>query len=238
MFNIPLDLVNYNIGIRGFKPLESKGNVFGDLISQKATWLKNPTLFEAVKGFLESSYNKLLSHYNDIQLNKLSNFMLIMGTMFNMMEVINDYIVSTHRKNPIDAIDWKIMRDYYDLFLEYINDTFELVWLSDEEYESFEVLVDDVIKEDQQGLLGNIVSFKDYIQKIGYEVQLDQCYKTSNKIIYYINMYLEKGKILTTNRSIVATVLSNNGIKDQYIIKRKLISKFVNDLSKNQLNHP
>ncbi len=232
MFNIPLDLVINNIGNRGLKPIASKGNVFGELISQRAGWWKNPNLIDAVKSFLESSYNKLCSHYNNIQLNKLGNFMLIMGTMFSMMEVINDYIVSTHRKNPIEANDWRIMREYYDLFLEYINDTLELVWLSDEEYPSFERMINDAIKQDQQRLLGNIMSFKEYIQKMGYEIQFDQCYKISKKIIHSINMYIEKGKIRTSNGTIVAPVLANNGIKDQYIINRDAICKYIISLSK------
>lgn len=232
MFNIPLDLVINNIGNRGLKPIASKGNVFGELISQRAGWWKNLNLNDAVKSFLESSYNKLCSHYDNIQLNKLGNFMLIMGTMFSMMEVINDYIVSTHRKNPIEANDWRIIREYYDLFLEYINDTLELVWLSDDEYPSFERMINDAIKQDQQRLLGNIVSFKDYIQKMGYEIQFDQCYKVSKKIIHSINIYIEKGKIRTSNGTIVAPVLANNGIKDQYIINRDAICRYIITLIK------
>lgn len=232
MFNIPLDLVINNIGNRGLKPIASKGNVFGELISQRAGWWKNSNLNDAVKSFLESSYNKLCSHYHNIQLNKLGNFMLIMGTMFGMMEVINDYIVSTHRKNPIEANDWRIIREYYDLFLEYINDTLELVWLSDDEYPSFERMINDAIKQDQQKLLGNIVSFKDFIQKMGYEIQFDQCYKVSKKIIHSINIYIEKGKIRTSNGTIVAPVLANNGIKDQYIINRDAICRYIITLIK------
>lgn len=230
MFDIPLDLAINNIGNKGLKPIDSKGNVFGELVMQKSGWWRNQDLFIAVKYFLENSYIKLGSHYNNIQLNKLGNFMLILGTVFSVIEVINDYIVSSHRKNPLEANDWRIMREYYDLFLEYINDIFELVWLSDDEYLSFERIVDEAIKQDQQRLLGGIVSFKDYIKKMGFEMQINQCYKVSKKILHYINMYLEKGRILTVKGTIVKPVLADNGIKDQYIIHRNSIGNFIDKL--------
>ena len=44
-------------------------------------------------------------------------------------------------------------------------------------------MINDAIKQDQQKLFGNIVSFKDFIQKMGYEIQFDQCYKVSSILL-------------------------------------------------------
>jgi HKD family nuclease len=232
LFNIPLELVLKNINNLGFRPLISKGNVFGELISQKSIWWKSPSLFDAVKYFLESNFNKLCIHYDNIQLDKLGNFILIFGTIFCMMEVINDYIVSLHFKNPINADDWRLMRGYYDLFLKYIHDTIELLCINNNnEYISFEETVNGAIREDQQNVLGSIRSFREYLQKMGYSTQMGQCCKISKKIIYSINRYIEKGKIQTGNGSIVNPVLSSNGINDQFILERGEINIMVDTLS-------
>lgn len=231
-FNIPLDLMQLNLRYGGLKAMESKGNVFGELMSQKNGMLKYSGMLEAVNHFLATSYNKMCAHCENVQLPKLGNFMLIFGTMFSMMEVINDYISASYRKNPIDADDWTIIREYYDVFLKYINDCIVLIWISDEEYYSFENVVDFAIEEDEQNLLGSISSFKEYIQKMGYDFQFLQSYQISKRIIKNVNIYLEKAKIKTTRGTIVMPPISQNGINDLNIIKRREILILINNFIK------
>jgi len=228
-FNIPLDLVVFNPRGKVIGAIESKGNVFGELIQQSESVFKNPELLEAAQQFLVGNIKKLYAHYNDLQLNKLENFMLIYGTIFNMMNVFNDYIVRQHSKNPIKAKDWAIMRNYYDMMLQKIEEILFLIWVPDENM-SFEELLNDKIKNDKQQLLGSIYSFKNYIVKRDYEYMYKLSLDISRKIIRNLDIYIEKAKIMTVNKTIVKAPIARNGMKDNFIIRRKIILKLVKEL--------
>lgn len=227
-FNIPLDLAGFKASGKTLRTMESKGNIFGELIQQSESIFKNPGVFEAANQFLVNNTNKLLAHYNDVQLNKLDNFMLIYGTIFNMMRVFNDYIVRDHKKNPIEAMDWAIMRNYYDMLLQYIKEIFSLIWLVNDDT-SFEELVNGAIKKDKQQLLGNITSFKSFIIR-DYERQYELSLRISKTIIKQLDLYIEKGKIKTVVGKIVNAPIARNGIKDNYIIEKNNILELVNRL--------
>ena len=79
-FNIPLNLTLFNMRVKGLSPMESKGNVFGEIISQNSAVLNYPGMYDAINNFLVFKYNKLCAHYDNTQLQKLSNFILIYGT--------------------------------------------------------------------------------------------------------------------------------------------------------------
>lgn len=228
-FDIPLDLVGFRDGVKIPEAMESKGNVFGQLIQQSNSSFITPGVFKAAQQFLSTNFNKLNRHYDEVQLNKLDNFMLIYGTIFNMMRVFNDYLVNIYKKNPIDASDWSMMRDYYDLMLEYIDKTLSLLWVSYDN-KSFEDKVNDAIKMDNQELLGNISSFKSFIIKREYCLQYKSSLINSRIILKKLNRYMEKGKIKTVFGTLVNAPVANNGIKDIYINKRKRILKLVNML--------
>ncbi len=221
-FNIPLDLVVFNF--RGKIPVEteSKGNVFGELIQQNISIYINPSVLDAAKEFLKGNMKKLHAHYNGIQLNKLDNCMLIFATVFNMMNVFNDYISTSHKKNPIDADDWVIIRSYYDMMLEHIEKIFYLFWIPSESFVSFEQLVNNAINGDKQKILGGASSFKQFISR-QYEYQYKQSLVIAYKIVKQIDNYVDKCKIKTTVGTIVKAPVSNNGIKDVYILRRKEI---------------
>lgn len=225
-FDIPLDLVGFRIGRKIPGAMESKGNVFGELIQQSKSSYITPAVFQAAQQFLSTNFNKLNRHYHDTQLNKLDNFMLIYGTMFNMMSVFNDYLVSNNKRNPIDASDWVMIRDYFDLMLEYIEKTLSLLWVRNE-HKSFEDRVNDAIKNDNQKLLGNISSFKSFIVKREYATQYKSSLINSRVIIKRLNRYIEKGKIKTVFGTLVNAPIANNGMKDIYINKRKHILKLI-----------
>jgi hypothetical protein len=209
--------------------MESKGNVFGELMQQNKSLFKYPGVFEAAQEFLENNINKLYAHYNDLQLNKLDNFMLIYGTIFNMMRVFHDHIATNHKKNPIEAEDWTSMRKYYDMMLQYIEEILNLLWITNE-YKSFERLVNDSIKRDKQQILGKVSSFKNFILKRDYEYQYKQTLSISQTIIKRLDAYIERGKIRTLLGTIVKAPVAKNGLKDSYIIRRMEILKLVDSL--------
>lgn len=228
-FDIPLDLTLFSTRSKVLGAMESKGNVFGELMKQSKSIFKNPGVFEAAKRFLINNINKLYSHYNNLQLNKLDNFMLIYGTIFNMMSIFNDYITKEHNKNPINAEDWIIIRNYYDMILEHIEEILGLLWVS-EDGMSFEELVNRSIKKDKQKMLGSISTFKSFIVKRDYEYQYKSSLSISQRIIRQLDNYIDKAKIKTIDGSIVNALVAKNGIKDVFIVKRNTILKFVNEL--------
>lgn len=227
-FNIPLDLVGIYAGRNSISPIASKGNVFGELLQQSKSVFKNMGLFEAVKQFIISNFKKLYAHYDNLQLNKLDNFMLIYGTLFNMMNVFNDYIVKGHNKNPIEAEDWIMMRYYYDLMLHCIELIFIFLW-EPKGYQSFEKRVNNTIKRDKQKMLGDIYSFKSFIIKRDYENQYKLSLNISRKIIRQLDNYVNKAKVKTIYGKIVKPFVASNGIKDIYINRREEILKLVNE---------
>jgi HKD family nuclease len=228
-FDIPLDLAAFHFRGKGLRAVDSKGNIFGELLQQNKSILKNVGVFEAVQQFLTKNVKKLNAHYENVQLNKLDNFMLIYGTIFNTLQVFHDLIKKMHRKNPINYDDWATMRNYYDLMLKSIKDVLDLVW-GTEEYAGFEAIVNDAIQNDEQNLLGNIESFKDFIIKSDYGNQYKLSLVTSRAIIKRLESYIEKGKIKTVLGFTVKAPLSDNDIQDRYIHKRKEILEMVDNL--------
>ena len=52
------------------------------------------------------------------------------------------------------------------------------------------------------------------------------------KIYKWINIYIYKGKVITTKGTIVPPLISNNGIRDTYILKRKEIYRYIREVEK------
>lgn len=231
-FNIPLDLVGLNFRNSELRAMDSLGNVFGELMVQKPGMINHLGMYDAVKYFLATNYNKLCQHYDNIQLLKLNNFILIFSSVFSFMNTIHEQMVSTHKKMPIESEIWSEMRNYYDLFLNYSLDCLELLWLTDENHYSFEKLVNIQIENDSQKMLGDIKSFREFVFKMGYDYYLVDCYNTVKNICKWSNTYIKKGTVRTIKGTIVPMPISNNGMKDTYIIKRKKIYEYAIFLEK------
>lgn len=232
-FNIPLELVGLNLRNSGLRAKESQGNLFGELLVQKGCIISYTGMEEAITHFLTTNYNKLCKHYENIQLLKINNFILIFSAMFSMMNTVHDNIIASHRKNPIEAMEWTKMRYYYDLFLEYSKDCLELLWLTNNDGYSYADLVSKAIKKDKQKMMGNVKNFKEFIARMGYADYLLDCYKTVKNICKWVNIYIEQGKVLTTVGTIRPMPISSNGMSDLYIIRRKEIYQYANMLEKD-----
>jgi HKD family nuclease len=227
-FNIPLDLLGLGINLNIPKPLPSGGNVIGKLIEQNISIYKNPDVFEAAKQFLNNNLNKLGTHYNATQLNKLDNFMLIYSTIFNMMYVLNQYISNGYKEKILSPEDWVVLRKYYDLMIQCIDVILNMLWNNDDYY-SFEYFVNELIQEDNQKILGNVSTFKEFIKQ-DYEYQYEYSLKVSYKIIKQLNEYIDTYKVKTKTGKLVVPPISTNGFKDVYILKREKTFKLIIEL--------
>ena len=233
-FNIPLDLSGLFSRQLGLRATESMGNVFGSITIQQAHIWNKPELYEAIRYFLESNYNKLMKHYDYVQLIHLDNFMLIYSTLFNMMHSIHQLIIITNNANTaINADEWTKMRSYYDTFLQYGQACLSLLWFSDKTQDSFENRVNKTINNDSQRMLGDITSFKEYIFKMDYNFYLAICYKTLMNICWHVNNFIKNGKVITIHNKKVSMPVSNNGYKDTFILKRIDIFHTANKLLKD-----
>jgi len=231
-FNIPIDLVVFNPRARGNRGRESEGNIFGKLMQQSKIEFKNPDLFEAVQHFLGDNINKLYKHYDNLQLKKLDNFMLIYGTLFNMINFLNDYIIKFYSKNPIDAGDWAMIRNYYDIMLKYIEEILHLLW-GFKDFTSFEEQVNQEIKNDKQKMLGEISSFRNFIIINDYYYLYESSLKISENIISVLDEFVGHTQVRTVSGKIVKAQVANNGMKDNYINNRAKILSYVRRLIKD-----
>jgi len=229
-FNIPLDLSGLNLRGSSLRALGSQGNVFGQIIDQSKNFIKYPEMIDAVRQFLATNYNKLCSHYDYLQLNKLDNFFLIYGTIFNMIEFIDSYIITFFNKKMLKAEEWSLIRNYFDLLLQYSKECLDFLWLSSEANASFAVLVDKAIQDDKQQVLGPIKSFDEFLNVREYDYRLKAYYSTTKKVCQHIEHYINKRTVLTTKGKIVKPIISSNGYRDTFILHREDIYKYARQL--------
>ncbi|MBP7222330.1 MAG: hypothetical protein KBA50_03675 [Sedimentibacter sp.] len=103
-----------------------------------------------------------------------------------------------------------------------------MLWITDEYY-SFEYVVNELIQEDSQKMLGNISTFKEYIKQ-DYEYQYEYSLKVSYKIIKQLNEYIDTYKVKTKTGKLVVPPISTNGFKDVHILKREKTLKLIKEL--------
>lgn len=230
-FDIPLNLT---FGL-AYSPRAamSKGNLFGEL-SDHHHYFKymDSNVYEASRLFLERNFGKMKSHYENPQLDKLDNFMLIYGSTFNMIQAFGEFIWKENNKKVLDADKWCFVRRYFDLMLEYIWKILSFVWVQNDEEPSFEMKVNAEINSDKMNVLGNIRSLKHFIVCRNYESIYRMSLVTSLNLIKRTGLYLDKLKVKTTLGSIIdpPPPLCNNGFYDVYILKIRAISEMIRHL--------
>ncbi|MBN1618414.1 hypothetical protein JW887_03675 [Candidatus Dojkabacteria bacterium] len=128
-FDIPLDLV---LPPRiHMKPamLSSKGNIDGALPIH-SSFIISSSMRGAYEECLERLRLKLESHQKNPQINKISNFMLILQSLYSLIWFINnESIYNKHKELKIITSDaWALIRDYYNMLLKYIDKSWTIVW--------------------------------------------------------------------------------------------------------------
>lgn len=167
-FDIPLDLILLPSSTGRFMERRSKGNVMGGFVQSRYNIFEVRDIYDLFDGFLDNLYNKLCSHYDNIQLQRLSNFILIYTTLFSMVRFIDNNIYGKYKemdRKIVGAKKWAEIRKYYDMLLCYIEKTLKLMWIGKEGYRSFNEKVTDTIASDSQRILGDVETFKDYIER-------------------------------------------------------------------------
>jgi len=162
-FDIPLDLLLIPSHLNSFIRRESKGNIAGELPESRYKFFEIQDIMQLFKYFLDRLMYKLSMHYDNIQLQKLPNFMLIFATLFSMMEFINTKIYEENKGEIITAAKWAEIRDYYNMLLFFIKHAWNLLWIDTNEHKSFRSKVNAMIKRDKQKTLGDIRSIEAYI---------------------------------------------------------------------------
>lgn len=182
-FDIPLDLVIMSSNFNKFFSRESKGNIVGELQSSSYNILDISDMRLVFNSFLSKLLNKLYLHYNNVQVLKISNFMLIFSTLMSMIDFINSKIYDENHSKTITIEQWGETRDYYNMLLEYIDIVLKLLWEDTKDEISFSSKFDEVISMDNT--LDDVVSFRDCIlndYKYMYTNGINTCIRTVNGI--------------------------------------------------------
>jgi len=200
-FNIPIDLTlppRQNI----LKERESKGNVEGEIPLHRYRLLfQGDSIFAVYQYFLDWMYKKLEKHRQNPQVDKFSNFMLIISALFSFLDFIDNSIQDIYfESKTITADDWSIVRDQYNLLFEYVDKCWRLVFLKG----GYREHINEIIQRDQeQNNEDEIHTFENYIIHNEYEEQILSLFKISKKIINNFMNFAGRIKIRTEIGTIV-----------------------------------
>lgn len=197
-FDIPLDLVIQPRNHQAPKRLESKGNVQGAL-SVPHSYIFSADIREIYDDCLNRLYEKLKTHVNNPQVNKLHNFIIILSSLYSLIWFINTESIYKKYKNVsvITTDIWALIRDYYDMLFQYIDQSLELIWANGGYRDSINTLIADGQNE-------NIGSFEQFVSK-NYNYTFDE-------IIGFAFQTVEHFSKLKNNLR-VKTDFDNNGVK-------------------------
>ena len=109
--------------------MKSKGNIEG-VLSNYHGYIFSGKLLDAYAGCLARLFSKLEKHAESPQVSKIDNFIRIISSLYSLIWFINSEAVYDKHINlsVITADNWALVRDYYDLLLRYINQSWELLW--------------------------------------------------------------------------------------------------------------
>lgn len=221
-FDIPLDLIlppRHNVP----KQRESKGNVEGDMPLHRYRLLfQGDSIIGLYRYFLEGMYKKLEKHKQNPQIDKFSNFMLIISTLFSFIDFINNSIQEIYsNSDTITADDWSIVRDQYNLLFDFVDKCWGLIFRKD----GYRELLNEIIQRDQeQNIENEIFTFDDFIFQNGYNEQIFSLFKISKKIFNNFINLATRIKVKTELGTITQARLFSGDI---HLHNRKEILDFV-----------
>jgi len=79
---------------------------------------------------LNRLYRKIERHADNPQLNKISNFVIIFSSLYSLIRFIDTVTIFNKYKweKVITPDNWFLIREYYDMLLMYINQSWKLLW--------------------------------------------------------------------------------------------------------------
>jgi HKD family nuclease len=128
-FDIPLDLVLPPRSVWRTGGGQSKGNVEGHLPTHHGFFFSTE-IMDAYVGCLDRLFSKLERHRDNPQVNKLSNFIMILSSMFSLIRYIdNDWLYRSYSiLQMVSPNAWALVREYYGMLFKYIENIWALVW--------------------------------------------------------------------------------------------------------------
>jgi HKD family nuclease len=128
-FDIPLDLMLPPRNFMRAGNLKSKGNVEG-VLPPPTKFILSAALKDVYSECLNRLYRKLEHHAKYPQINKITNFFSILSSLYLLIEFINtDTIYDKFKNAPLlTAEKWSLIRDYYDMLLRNIDQSWQLIW--------------------------------------------------------------------------------------------------------------
>lgn len=214
-FDIPLDLILTPSHLKKFFFRESKGNITGDLLEVSYSLLDISDTRIVFNDFLYKLLNKLYKHYDNIQIEKLPNFMLIFSTIFSMIEFIDNRIYDENNGEVITAEKWSEIREYYNMMLKYIKELWRLL-------NSFRNKFNNVINKGKY-ILGEVKTFEEFIIQ-DYNHIYNKSLNISVGVMKSFKSMQNSIKVKTVLDTIVKPKISNN---DTYINEINYIYKIV-----------
>jgi HKD family nuclease len=221
-FDIPLDLIlppRRNVPTQR----ESRGNVEGEMpIHQYRLLFRSDSIIRVYQYFLEWMYKKLEKHKQNPQIDKFSNLMLIISTLFSFIDFIDNNIQEIYSDNDaIVADDWSIVREQYNLLFEFVDKCWGLIFRKDGYREHLNELIQ---RDQEQNIEDEILTFEDFIFQNGYYEQFCLLFEISKKILENFSSIMTRIKIKTMIGPLVEAKLFD---RDIHLQNRKEILDFV-----------
>lgn len=221
-FDIPLDLIlppRHNVP----KQRESRGNVEGEMpIHRYRLLFQNDSIIGIYQYFLDWMYKKLEKHRQNPQIDKFSNFMLIISALFSFIDFIDNSIQEIYSdSDTITADDWSIVREQYNLLFDFVDKCWGLIFRRD----GYRELLNEIIQRDQeQNIEDEILTFEDFILQNEYNDQIFSLFEISKKIFENFISLASKIKIKTEVGTITQAKLFSGDI---HLLKHKEILEFI-----------
>jgi len=221
-FDIPLDLI---LPPRHIVPKqrESKGNIEGEMpIHRYRLLFQEDSIIGVYQYFLDWMYKKLVKHRQNAQIDKFSNFMLIISALFSFIDFIDNSILDIYSDNDtITADDWAIVREQYNLLFDFVDKCWGLIFLKD----GYREHLNEIIQRDQEkNIEDEILTFEDFIYQNEYNKQILSLFEISKKIFDNFTSFAVRAKIATQVGTIVRARLFPGDI---HLHHRKEIHDFV-----------
>ena len=162
-FDIPLDLVLPPRNFKRQSAVESKGNIEG-VLPQHHSYIFSASLKDAYADCLSRLFQKLERHAETPQVNKINNFVMILSSLYSLIWFINTESIYEKHKNisVISPKTWALIRDYYDMLLRYLNQSWELVWSKGGYKDAINAKISKDRSDNQQN---GFISFEQYLSE-------------------------------------------------------------------------
>jgi HKD family nuclease len=170
-FDIPLDLVLPPRTYQNPEGHKSKGNIEGG-IPKHYGYIFSASIKDAYEECLNRLQQKLERHAENPQVNKISNFTLVLTSLYSLIGFIDlEGLYQKHKtRSIISPEEWSLIRDYYDMLIRYISNSWNLIWSKDGYRDTFNGKIAKSKSDEDE--IGDVSSFEAYIaQEYNYEFE-------------------------------------------------------------------